>query len=61
MNHLEIKARRIAGHASGKPLVEGWHCHNCGWKLPVKGHFCSGACADDHALEKAEFLARDGK
>lgn len=57
----QIKAERNAKQLSKKPLVHGMECHNCGWKLPVRGHFCSAACGEDYETEKAELLARDGK
>lgn len=59
--YAQIKAERNAKQLSNKPLVPGMYCHNCDWKLPVKGHFCCGACGEDYEAEKAELLARDGK
>lgn len=61
MNHQEIKRKHLAGHAANKPLYPDGTCHNCGWKVPPKALWCCGACAEDHAQEKAEYLARDGK
>lgn len=60
-SYQTIKAERNAKQLSNKPLVHGMECHNCGWRLPVRGHFCSASCGEDYEAEKAELLARDGK
>lgn len=59
--YSEIKRERNDKQLSRKALIPCGTCHNCGWKVPPKALWCSGACADDHAQEKAEFQARDGK
>lgn len=59
--YAEIKAARQQLILSRKPLIPCGTCHNCGWKVPAKAHWCSGACAEDFDAEKAELLARDGK
>lgn len=60
-SYAEIKKEREEKILSGKPLAEGRECHNCGWRLPGKGHFCAAICAQDYEIEKAEILARGGR
>ena len=44
-SYAEIKAQRQVKQLSNKALVPCGECHNCGWRVPPRAHWCSTACA----------------
>lgn len=50
------RAARTAEILAARPLVARCECPMCGWALGRGALWCSTACADDYAAERARLI-----